>query len=555
MKGSPFLIAGLLVLPLLTLGQQPRSASAAPEIAFQKHTLPNGLQLILHVDRKLPVVHVNLWFHVGSKNERVGRSGFAHLFEHMMFEGSKNASQIWEIYAEKAGANLFDGDEGGGGGTDWDRTSYQISVPSANLEYVLWLESDRVATLAEAISKERFEKQRDVVRNERREKLENIPYGWWRKLIFEDLYPYRHPYANDVIGTHEDLLAATLDDIKDFFRTFYTPNNLSLAVVGDFDPAEAKRLVEKYFGGIPAGPPLDRPPRWIPTLDGERVIEVRDRVQQERTYFVWHSPAWFDPGDAELELASTILTEGLSSRLNKNLVYEKRLCSEVSSFQRSREAASLFVVSATARSGSSLAAVEAIVGKEVARLARDGPTLAELNRAKAKWELGFISGLETLGGKADRLNQYNTYLGEPGKFEADLARHRSPTVVEVRNVVAQWLNTRNRLVVRFRPEISGREMGVALDRAQPPALGADRPFHAPEVRSGRLGNGLEVLVIEQHQLPKVAVYLVTRSGSADDPPGKAGLASLTAQTMRVGTRTRKTLEIEEAGPTRRRHPG
>jgi len=542
MKSRFFLITGLLVLPLLVLAQPPQSA--APEIAFEKHILPNGLQLILHVDRKLPVVQVNLWFHVGSKNDRVGRSGFAHLFEHVMFAGSKNASQRWDVYAEKAGANISE--EGGGATTDWDRTNYRIAVPSANLEYALWLESDRVATLAEAVTKERFEIERDGVRNQNREFLENQPYGRWWKLVFGNLYPYRHPYANDGAGTHEDLLAATVEDVKEFFRTYYTPNNLSLAVVGDFDPAEAKRLVEKYFGGIPAGPALDRPPRWIPTLDGERVIEVRDRVPQERTYFAWPSPAWFDPGDAELELASTILTDGLSSRLNKILVYEKRLCSEVSSFRRSGEAASIFVVSATARPGASLAAAEAIVSEEIARLARNGPTLAELNRAKAKWEFGFISGLESLGAKADRLNQYNTYLAEPGKFEADLARHRNPTVVDVRDVVARWLNTRNRLLVRFRPETSGREMQVALDRTQIPPLGADRPFQAPEVRSGRLGNGLEVLLIERHELPKVAVRLVTRSGSADDPPGKAGLAMLAVDVMCMGTKTRKTLEIEDA---------
>jgi zinc protease len=542
MKCRILVSTGLLVLPLLALPQPPQSA--APKIAFEKHILPNGLQLILHVDRKLPVVHVNLCFHVGSNNERVGRSGFAHLFEHMMFEGSKNASQKYHVYAEKAGANISEGVFSGS--TEWDRTNYHISVPSANLEHVLWLESDRVATLAEAVTKERFENVRDVVRNERREKLENQPYGRWRKLVFENLYPYRHPYANDIIGTHEDLLAATVEDVKDFFRTFYTPNNLSLAVVGDFDPAEAKRLVEKYFGGIPAGPALDRPPRWIPVLDGERVIEVRDRVPQERTYFAWHSPAWFDPGDAELDLASTVLTDGLSSRLSKVLVYEKRLCSEVSSFQRSREAASIIVVSVTARPGASLAAVEATVSEEIASLARDGPTPAELNRAKTKWEFGFISGLESLRGKADRLNQYNTYLGDPSKFEADLARHRNPTVVEVRDVVARWLNTRNRLVVRFRPETSGRETQVALDRAQTPPLGADRPFRAPEVRSGRLGNGLEVLLVERHELPKVAVQVVTRSGSADDSPGKAGLAMLAVPAMRMGTKTRKTLEIEDA---------
>jgi predicted Zn-dependent peptidase len=323
---------------------------------------------------------------------------------------------------------------------------------------VLWLESDRVATLADAVTKERFENQREVVRNERRQGLENQPYGRWMKLVGENLYPHRRPYASDVIGTHEDLVAATVDDLKDFFRTYCTPNNLFLAIAGGIQPAEALRLAQKYFGGIPAGPALDRPPRWIPALDGERTIEVRDRVPQERTYFAFHSPAYFSPGDAGLDLRSTILTDGLSSRLNKVLVYEKHLCSDVVSFQMSREAAGMFIVHATAK----------------------------------------------------------------------------------------WLNTRNRLLVRFRPETSGRETQVALDRAQAPPLGADRPFLAPQVKSGRLENGLEVLVIERRELPKVAVQLVTKSGSAGDPAGKAGRASLTVETMRMGARTRKTLAIEEA---------
>jgi zinc protease len=539
MKTRVLVSSGLLALPLLALAQPPQTAPAAPQIVFQKHTLPNGLQLILHVDRKLPVVHVNLWFHVGSKNERIGRSGFAHLFEHMMFEGSKNASQKYFTYAEKAGASQVDAT------TDWDFTNYFITVPSANLEHVLWLESDRVATLADAVSKERFDSQRDVVRNELRQE-ENQPYGRWLRLICENLYPHRHPYANDISGSHEDLLAATVDDVKDFFRTYYTPNNLSLAIAGDFDLAETKRLVGKYFGGIPAGPALDRPPRWIPVLDGERIIEVRDRVPQERTYFAWHSPACFDPGNAELGLASTILTDGLSSRLNKVLVYDQRLCSDVASIPMGREHASIFIIWATARPGASLAEIEAIVTGEIARLARDGPTLAELSRAKAKWEFAFISELERIGGKADMLNRYNTFLGDPNRFEADLARYRDPTVTEVRDMVARWLNTRNRLLVRFRPETSGREMQVALDRAQAPPLGTDRPFQAPQVRAGRLDNGLEVLLIERHDLPKVAVQLVTKAGAAADPPAKAGLAALTVETMRRGTQSRKALEIEEA---------
>jgi zinc protease len=213
------------------------SAAEVPKLPFEKFTLPNGLQVILHVDRKLPVVHVNQWYHVGSKNEKVGRTGFAHLFEHMMFQGSKNAGGEYFDYVEKAGANLFEG--GVNGTTDWDRTNYFATVPSGSLEYLLWLESDRLATLTEALTKEKLDNQRDVVKNERRQGLENRPYGRWIKLLLENLYPYRHPYANDVIGSHEDLTAASVEDVKEFFKTYYTPNNLSLVVAGDFDPVEA----------------------------------------------------------------------------------------------------------------------------------------------------------------------------------------------------------------------------------------------------------------------------------------------------------------------------
>jgi zinc protease len=533
-------------LPALAQGGA-GAAGSVPKIQFEKYTLPNGIQVILHVDRKLPVVHVNQWFHVGSKNERAGRSGFAHLFEHMMFQGSKNASKEYFQYVEAAGANLFEG--GVNGTTNQDRTNYFATVPSGNLENLLWVESDRLATLTDALTKEKLDNQRDVVKNERRQGLENQPYGRWFKLIMENSYPSRHPYANDVIGVHEDLTAASLDDVRDFFKTYYTPNNLSLVIAGDFDPSEAKRLVEKYFGTIPAGPSLDRPAKGVPKMDGEKIVEVSDRVPQERTYFAWHSPAFFDAGDAELDLASSILTDGLSARLNKTLVYDKQLASDVTSFQWSRQIAGTFVVWATARPGASLQQVEQLVTDEIARLAKDGPTPAELNRAKTKWEFGFVTGLERIGGfggKADRLNQYNTFLGEPDKFEEDFMRYRNATVESVRGTVARWLNTRDRLLVRFRPEKSGRESQVAVDRAKEPALGGDKPFNAPGVKSAKLENGLEVLVVERPDLPKVAVTLATRAGGVQDPAGKEGLADLTVQTIRRGTKTRQALEIEDA---------
>jgi zinc protease len=523
-----------------------QDAGTVPKITFEKYTLPNGLQVILHVDRKLPVVHVNQWFHVGSKNERVGRSGFAHLFEHMMFQGSKNAVGEYFSYVEAAGANLFEG--GVNGTTNEDRTNYFATVPSGNLEQILWLESDRLATLTDALTIEKLNNQRDVVKNERRQSLENQPYGRAFKLIVENMYPNGHPYAHDVIGVHEDLTAASVDDVKDFFKTYYTPNNMSLVIAGDFDPAEAKRLVEKYFGTIPAGPALDRPARGMVKLDSEKIIEVNDRVPQERTYFAWHTPAYFDAGDAELDLVATILGDGLSARLNKVLVYDKQLASDVVTFQWAHEQSGTFVIWATARPGASLKQIEQIVTDEIARLAQTGPTPAELARAKTKWEFGFVTGLERIGGfggKSDRLNQYNTFLGDPNKFDADFSRYRNATVASVRDTVSKWLNTRDRLLIRFHPEPSGRESQIAIDRSKVPALGGDRPFMVPPVKTAKLENGMELFVIERPDLPKVAVRLATKAGSVHNPAGKEGLADLTVETMKRGTKTRSALQVED----------
>src|SRR5688500_3166192 len=328
------------------------------------------MQVILHVDKKLPVVHVNQWFHVGSANERLGRSGFAHLFEHMMFQGSKNANKEYFEYVEAAGANLLEG--GVNGTTDQDRTNYFATVPSGNLENLLWIESDRLATLPDALDKAKFDNQVMVVQNERRQGLENQPYGRGFKLMLQNLFPIAHPYNTDVIGEHTDLTAASLEDVKDFFRTYYTPNNLSLVIAGDFDPAEAKRLVEKYFGSLPPGPALDRPARDVPELDGEVVVEADDRVPQERTYMASVSPGCWAPGDPELELAARVPAAGLSSPLEKALVYDRQLARDTVAFPISSEIAGMFGLWVTARLGSSRAEIEKILSEEIARLAKAG---------------------------------------------------------------------------------------------------------------------------------------------------------------------------------------
>lgn len=544
------IVFALLMLPVFSAKISAQTTAttqnSVPKIEFEKYTLPNGLQVILHVDRKLPIVHVNQWFHVGSANERMGRSGFAHLFEHMMFQGSKNASKDYFTYVEAAGANLLEG--GVNGTTNQDRTNYFATVPSGNLENILWVEADRLATLPEGLTKEKLDNQRDVVKNERRQGLENQPYGRWFKVMNENLFPLGHPYHTDVIGLHEDLTAASMDDVKDFFRQYYTPNNVSLVVAGDFDPAQAKTLIEKYFGTIPPGPALDRPAKSMPVLTGEKVVEVSDRVPQERTYIGWMSPAYFDAGDAELELVSNILTDGLSARLNKTLLYDKQLASDVVSFQNGQPLGGTFMMWATARPGVSLNQIEQIIDSEIARLAKDGPTADELSRAKTKWEFGFISGLERIGGfggKSDLLNQYNTFLGDPGKFEADLTRHNSVTAEAVKAAVAKYLNNKNRVLVRFRPEKSGQPSNVAFDRTKEPALGGDKAFTAPTVKSAKLENGMEVFVVEKPEIPKVAVSLVTRAGSVADPNAKAGLALMTNRVMRRGTKTRNAIQIDE----------
>ena len=542
-------LAAVLALAPALAGQTPPAPAAMPKLEFKKLTLPNGLQVILHVDRKLPIVHVNEWFHVGSKNERVGRTGFAHLFEHMMFQGSKNANEggYWG-YAEKAGANVFEG--GVNGTTSQDRTNFFATVPAGNLETLLWLESDRLATLLDATNLEKLNNQRDVVKNERRQGLENTPYGRWYPLMYGAVFPEGHPYSWPVIGSQEDLTAATLDDVKEFFRRYYSTNNLSLVIAGDFDPAKAEQLVTKYFGDLPPGPPLDRPSRAIVHVDGERVVEVSDRVSLERVYIGWPSPEYFAQDDAALDIAARLLSNGLSSRLNKALVYDKPLATQVAAFNASGEIASMFVVQATARPGTPLSDIEAVITTEIARLAKEGPSAQELERAKTKQEAEFISGLERIGGfggKADVLNQYNVFLGDPGKVSEDLGRYRALTTAAVQQAVARWIDTPNRAVIRFHPEKSQRPAdALTLDRATMPPLGEDRPFTAPKVESAKLPNGLELFVVERRDLPKVNVTLVARAGAIADPAGKAGTANLTMTVLDLGTPTRNAIQIEEA---------
>ena len=526
-----------------------------PRVSFEKYTLANGLQVILHVDRKLPVVHVNHWFHVGSKVERPGRTGFAHLFEHLMFEGSENAPAGYFKYIEQAGGNLREG--GVNGTTSYDRTNYFATVPSGNLEYVLWLESDRIATLAGALTKENFENQREVVRNERRQTTENQPYGRWFELVNEHLYPTGHPYSWPIIGRHEDLEAATVDEVAEFFRTYYTPNNLSLVIAGDFDEDHARDRVAHYYGGLEAGPLIDRQRRWVPSLPERKIVEVIDRVPQARVHMVWPAPARFDADEIALDAAAAVLGDGLSSRLEKLLVYDRRLCTEVSTFNYAQEISGLFGVVATVRPDCDVLEVEDLVTREIARLAAGGPTRDEVERARTVWEYQYVSSLERIGGfggKADRLNESNTYRNDPGYFHVEHDRFLELNGSQIAKTVQRWLVSRHGLLLRYYPDTlpQGVDQGASpagsaepLDRSRVPALGRDTPFQTPAVHEGRLDNGLEVLVVEHHDLPKVAVSLAVKSGSVNDAPERSGVAQLMLQTMDKGTRGYGALAIDE----------
>ncbi len=453
-------------------------------IPFEKYRLDNGLQVILHQDRKLPVVHVNLWYHVGSKNEKPGRTGFAHLFEHMMFQGSKNADAAYITYVEEAGANLREG--GVNGTTSFDRTNYFETVPREGLEYVLWLESDRMGFLTDALTQEKFNNQRDVVKNERRQSYENVPYGRALQMVFENLFPKGHPYSWLVIGSQEDLDAASVEDVKEFFNTYYTPNNCSLVVAGDFEVDEVKRLVDRYFGPLSPGPALERPRNWVPRLDGEKRIEVFDRVPQERIYIVWPTPGYFQAGDAELDLASRILSQGKNSRLYKSLVYDRQIASDVSAFNYSLEIAGLFGVVATARPGESPEELKRSIREEIGRFAVEGPSEEELLREQAKQEYEFISGLERIGGfggKSDLLNQYNTFLGAPNYFEEDYARYQGVSADAIRQAVGQYLDTAQRLVVTFVPEYSQRPAAAEIDRTLPPVDRGEKAVSSADLQN------------------------------------------------------------------------
>ncbi len=532
---------------------------AVPELRYEKYRLSNGLEVILLDDHRLPLVAVNLWYHVGPANERPGLTGFAHLFEHMMFEGSKFVGEKAHfLYLESAGASEINGT------TDFDRTNYFETLPSNQLELALWLESDRMGFLLEKLDDRKLENQRDVVRNERRQSVESAPYGLVQEELFHQLFPKDHPYHASVIGSHADVEAARLQDVREFFRLYYAPNNASLAVVGDIDPARTKLLVEKYFGPIPSGPPVPKIAVKTPPIASERRAVVRDQVELPRIYMGWITAPIFTQEDAECDLVARILGGGKSSRLYKKLVYEKRIAQDASAQQYSLALGSVFTIEATAKPGIPVEEVEKAIDDELEALGNEGPTESELEGARNIIESAMIRGLETLGGfggVADRLNQYNHFLSDPGYLAQDLGRYYRAGISSLKAATRKMLQRNARVVVygvpgdkliddppksrqgKASPPVTATEPPDQDWRSKPPEPGASPTLRLPVPRIFRLSNGLTVYLVEQRNLPIVSANLIVLSGSERNPAELSGLSSFTAEMLDEGTRKRSALQI------------
>lgn len=533
----------MVAISLVALMAVGASAQSLPPIKFEKYTLPNGLNVILHEDHAIPMVAVNVWYHVGSKNEEPGRTGFAHLFEHMMFQGSQHHDDEYFAPLEKVGGAV-------NGSTTEDRTNYWENVPSNYLEMALWLESDRMGYLVPAMTQEKLDNQRDVVKNERRQSLDNQPYAKASELMLPLLYSGDHPYHHSVIGSMDDLSAASLEDVGNFFKLYYAPNNASLCIAGDFDPAQAKAFVEKYFGPIPPGSPVDRSTDWIPKLEGEHRAVAQDNVNLPRLYYAWPTPGYYKPGDAEFDLLANALSSGKTSRLYKDLVYDKQIAQDVTAYQESHELCGAFTIEVTAKEGHTLAEIEKEVDAVMTDLLNTGITQTELDQAKTGWQTGFVRRLERVGGfggRADKLNEYNTMLGSPDKFQWDMDRYTKATVAGVNDYLKKYIDLNRRAVLHIVPqgELTAEAEPVGLDLTKEPGPGAEPTFTPPTIERTELSNGLKVVVVENHELPLVQTSLVIQSGWAADPADRPGAGSLTAELLDEGTTTRTALQISE----------
>jgi zinc protease len=545
----------------------PAAGSTLPQVAFEKTTLPNGLEVILVEDHRLPVVAVNIWYHVGPANEAPGLTGFAHLFEHMMFAGTRHLPRgLADRLLEGAGATDSNGS------TDYDRTNYYDTVPSNQLELALWVHADRMGYLLDVLDQTALSNQQDVVRNERRQSVENRPYGIVEEAMNHALFPKNHPYYASVIGSHADIQNAKLADVRDFFTRYYGPNNASIVIAGDIDKVKARALVAKYFGSFKRSAPVARPNLSTPAITRERRLTVADRVELPRVYMAWLTPPAYQPGDAELAVTAQILAGGKASRLYKSLVYERQIAQEVAAAQNSYALTSTFLIDATARPGHEAAELEGAIDAELKALRDLGPSDQEVERARNTIETAMLTSIEKLGGAglANQLNQYNQYTGDPGYLSRDLERLRRVSALDVRRVAQAYLQPNARVVVAgvpgkpdLGPDVPTPTLASPTPKARPgaaaiaginreetwrrhaPKPGPAPKFTLPQGESFKLANGLTVIHHYNPALPLVAAELVVKSGSDANPDDQPGLAGFTAQLLQEGTATRSAPRIAD----------
>lgn len=548
-----FLIAAFIMSANTVFAQK---GEKLPPLKYKEYKLKNGLRVILHEDKSTPVVAVNVWYHVGSKNEVVGRTGFAHLFEHMMFQGSKNYNDDYFKPLQEVGATI-------NGSTNPDRTNYFQMLPSNFLELALFMEADRMGGLLEAMTQEKLDNQRDVVKNERRQRYDNQPYGTAFEKIFAQMFPATHPYNWTTIGSLEDLSAASMDDVKAFFRQYYVPNNASLVIAGDFNEKQAREWVEKYFGPIATGAAITRPNPAMPKLDGEVRKTYEDSVQLPRLYMVWHAAPQYTADEAALDMLGSILSAGRGSRLQSNLVFGKQIAQDAGAFNYALEAAGMMIVQSTARPGKSLDEIEKEINAEIERIKNEPPTAEEMTRALNSLESSSIFGLQTVLGKADQMNNYATFVNDPNYFQKDLDRYRKVTPADIQRVAKNYL-TGNRFVMQFVPrqQRAASQMNSAVNRptsapakkddakkekkdfsANLPKPQPDPKLVLPTIDKQKLSNGMNVWFVRQSELPIVSMNLVLNSGGTADPQNRAGLASMTAALLDDGTKTRSAVDI------------
>ncbi len=495
---------------------------------------------MVHEDKSVPIVGVNMWYHVGSRNEQRGRTGFAHLFEHFFFNGSENHPFGFREAMDDLGANNRNGT------TNVDRTNFFEDVPVSALEKTLFLEADRMGFLGGYISKEMLERERGVVKNEKRQG-ENRPYGRVFSEITGKIYPYSHPYSWSTIGSMEDLNAATLEDIKTWYRTFYGPNNAVISLAGDISPERAFELVNKYFGDIPPGPPLPRLQEWIPILDRNMRDVMGDLVPQKRIYRVYHAPSWSDPEIQQLGLFADVLAGSKGSRLDRALVYDKKIATDVSAGVSERELGSIFTITVTLRPGVDTKTAEAELDRVLNETFKNGFSDHELSKFQNRNLAAFLRGSERLGGfggRSDILAASQTYGGSPDAYLDRLELMAKATPSSVKTAAEKWL-TKNHYTMVVKPAEKFEAEKTAVDRKVVPSLGAAPEITFPEVQRAKLANGLNIILLERHSTPIVNISLALDAGTASDSLEKAGSAVLAMDLMDEGTTTRNAFQIAD----------